>query len=254
MIRRTGWLPGHLDPAKRQNWSGSGSGVTRSTRHAHSGPSIESARSKSDNRRYLRRPEPVGVRAAIQEDHGVTKSLIRVRTDEDLRACVDALAAVHACDRYPVDWPTDPRRWLAPADLVGAWVAVERTDVVGHVGLSLHDATELPPSVAEAIGTSAGRIGSITRLFITPSGRGHGLATRLLDVAREKAAELGAPLVLDVSDEGRAAIAVYERAGWERVASARADWLNTAGVPALLYYYVSPEAARGGRAPRNAPL
>ncbi|WP_406319014.1 GNAT family N-acetyltransferase [Streptosporangium sp. NBC_01639] len=169
---------------------------------------------------------------------------IRPRSTEDLRACIDALASVHRSDRYPVDWPADPGRWLTPSDLLQAWVAVEGSDVVGHVGLSQLDAATLEPSLATAIGTPVGRVGSITRLFVTPQGRGHGHATHLLDVVRKEAANLGVTLMLDVSDEGHAAIALYERVGWRRVASAHADWLNTAGKRALVHYYVSPDAVQ----------
>ncbi|WP_248962441.1 GNAT family N-acetyltransferase [Sphaerisporangium perillae] len=174
----------------------------------------------------------------------MTNLPIRPRTTEDLPACVDALAAVHASDRYPVDWPADPGRWLTPSNLVQAWVAVRGADVVGHVGLARLDAAALEPSLAAAIGAVSGPVGSITRLFVTPQGRGHGHAAHLLDVVRKEAANLGMPLVLDVSDDGHAAISLYERAGWQRVTSARGDWLNAAGEHALLHYYVSPETAR----------
>ncbi|MEU9837384.1 GNAT family N-acetyltransferase, partial [Streptosporangium sp. NPDC048047] len=138
----------------------------------------------------------------------------------------------------------DPGRWLTPSGLVEAWVVVEGSDVVGHVGLSQLDAATLEAPLTRAIGAPAGPVGSITRLFVTPQGRGHGHATRLLDVVGTKAAALGIPLVLDVSDDGHAAISLYERAGWRRVASARAEWLNAAGENALLHYYVGPGAAR----------
>lgn len=156
--------------------------------------------------------------------------MIRRRTDDDLDACVRALAEVQAADGYPVEWPGDPRGWLAPGELVGAWVAVD-DGVIGHVGLAQVDALE--PAVAEAVGRPAGL--AIARLFVTPRGRGRGLAGRLLDAVR---AEVDGPLSLEVSDEGRAAIALYERAGWRRVASTRATWLNNAGEPALMHHYV----------------
>jgi GNAT superfamily N-acetyltransferase len=177
----------------------------------------------------------------------MTKPLIHTRSIKDLSACIDALAAVHASDRYPVDWPSDPGRWLTPLDLVQAWVAVEGSDVIGHVGLSYLDAATLEPPLAMAIGTQVGIVGSITRLFVTPRGRGHGHAVRLIDVVRREASDLGIPLILNVSDDGHAAIALYEGAGWQRVASARADWLNVAGERALVHYYVSPDAAQGPR-------
>ncbi|MFI7419528.1 GNAT family N-acetyltransferase [Nonomuraea sp. NPDC049684] len=145
---------------------------------------------------------------------------VRPRTPADLTACTDALALVHAADRYPVDWPADPQGWLTPGDLLRAWVAVEEGQVLGHVGLA--GAAEGP---------------QVTRLFVVPAARGRGLAALLLETVRKAA---GAPVVLEVSDEGRAAVALYERLGWRRVGSTRARWLNAAGEPALLHHYVSP--------------
>lgn len=153
--------------------------------------------------------------------------MIRPRTDADLDACVQALADVRAADRYPVDWPDDPRGWLTPGDLAAAWVAVADGAVTGHVGLAR---TRLKP-----LGITLG--GAVTRLFVTPPARRGGLAARLLAEVRIAA---GGPLALEVSDEGRAAIAFYERHGWRRYASTRARWLNSAGEPALLHHYLSP--------------
>ncbi|MFI9594456.1 GNAT family N-acetyltransferase [Nonomuraea sp. NPDC052265] len=145
---------------------------------------------------------------------------IRPRTPADLDACAGALALVHTADRYPVDWPPDPHGWLTPHGLLRAWVAVEEGQVLGHVGLA--DTTEGP---------------EVTRLFVAPAARGRGLAALLLETVRKAA---GAPVLLEVSDEGRAAVALYERLGWRRVGSTRARWLNAAGEPALLHHYVSP--------------
>ncbi|MEU8363670.1 GNAT family N-acetyltransferase [Nonomuraea sp. NPDC048882] len=142
---------------------------------------------------------------------------IRPRTSQDLPACVEALAQVQAADRYPVDWPDDPAGWLTPDDLASAWIAVEPGAVVGHVGLTGD--------------------GEVVRLFVTPAARGGGLAARLLETARTAAT---GPLKLQVSSEGKAAIAFYERAGWRRIGSDRATWLNAAGEPALVHHYVSP--------------
>ncbi|MEV4111042.1 GNAT family N-acetyltransferase [Nonomuraea sp. NPDC049695] len=142
---------------------------------------------------------------------------VRLRTPEDMDACVEALAQVQAVDRYPVDWPDDPRRWLTPADLTSAWIATEAGAVLGHVGIT--------------------RDAEIVRLFVTPAARGRRLAAQLLDSVR---AAVHGPLKLEVSSEGRAAIALYERSGWRRVGSSRADWVNAAGEPALLHHYVSP--------------
>ncbi|MEU4514906.1 GNAT family N-acetyltransferase [Nonomuraea wenchangensis] len=144
--------------------------------------------------------------------------LIRPRTPEDLEACVKALAEVRSVDRYPVDWPDDPGGWLTPRGLERAWVAAADMAVLGHVGLT------------------AGL--EVTRLFVVPAARGRGLAGLLLDTVR--AAAGGRPVTLEVSSEGKAAIAHYERSGWRRTGSSRATWLNAAGEPALLHHYVSP--------------
>ncbi|NUW37685.1 GNAT family N-acetyltransferase [Nonomuraea sp. SMC257] len=162
-------------------------------------------------------------------------ALVRPRTDDDLPACVRALAEVHAADRYPVDWPGDPAGWLTPDDLAQAWVAVDddgRT-VLGHVGLTRPD-----PHVTRLVGVSVSAV--VSRLFVVPRARGRSVAAGLLAAARAAHPSDGPPLTLEVSSEGRAAIAFYERNGWRRVSSSRGDWLNAAGEPALLHHYVSP--------------
>ncbi|MFI6604002.1 GNAT family N-acetyltransferase [Nonomuraea sp. NPDC050536] len=157
--------------------------------------------------------------------------MIRPRTEHDLDACVEALRQVQSADRYPVDWPTDPHQWLTPGKLIQAWVAVA-DGVVGHVGIAHADTLE--PAVAEALGSATGK--AVTRLFVTPAARGTGMAARLLAVAQESVGRL----TLEVSHEGVGAIALYERAGWRRVCSTRAQWLDSAGLPALVHHYVSP--------------
>ncbi|GAA4071306.1 GNAT family N-acetyltransferase [Nonomuraea soli] len=142
---------------------------------------------------------------------------IRPRTPEDLPACVEALAGVQAADRYPVDWPADPGAWLTPEGIAGAWIAVDAGAVTGHVILT--------------------RTREVSRLFVTPAARGHGLAGALLETVRDASP---GPLTLRVSSEGAAALRFYERSGWRRVATTRERWLNAAGEPATLHHYVSP--------------
>ncbi|MFD9944362.1 GNAT family N-acetyltransferase [Nonomuraea sp. NPDC059023] len=158
--------------------------------------------------------------------------MIRPRLEADLDACVEALAEVQKADGYPVSWPADPRGWLAPPSMVRAWIAVDPGAVVGHVGLVPDD---LDPVVAEVVGSA--RALTVARLFVTPGGRGRGLAEKLMATVREQA---DGPLALEVSDEGVAAIALYERTGWRRVATTRATWLNNAGQPAVMHHYVMP--------------
>jgi GNAT superfamily N-acetyltransferase len=144
--------------------------------------------------------------------------MIRQRVPDDLGACVRALGAVHAADRYPLNWPRDPRRWLTPEGTLAAWVAVDAAGVAGHV-----------------LVTAPGRVG---RLFVAPAYRGRGIAGELLTPVREWARSRGLDLVLDVVDDGRgAAVALYERTGWGYTGTSRADWTGPDGAPVRLRHY-----------------
>jgi ribosomal protein S18 acetylase RimI-like enzyme len=166
--------------------------------------------------------------------------VIRPRQPDDLPDCVAVLARVHQADGYPTSWPADPPRWLDPTGLLGAWVAVApRAGVFGHVALTvarepveprLLAATERPPA----------ELASIARLYVDPAARGHGHAGALLDAATDAAHGLGRRCVLDVVADGTAAIALYERRGWLRVASAPATWSTATGERPLVHYYVEP--------------
>ncbi|MFJ2093932.1 GNAT family N-acetyltransferase [Streptomyces sp. NPDC087901] len=159
----------------------------------------------------------------------------RRRRDDDLAACVEALATVHEADRYPAQWPADPGRWLTPDGMLDAWVAAAGPDVLGHVALTCTDhvlaaQTGLPPE----------ELASVGRLFATASARRRGVARVLLDTATTAAAAEGLRAVLEVEDGGRAAIALYERTGWRRVGSRPGDWTTADGRTALLHTYVAP--------------
>ena len=61
--------------------------------------------------------------------------MIRPRRDEDLERCVTLLREVHATDRYPVRWPADPETWLTGRQPLGAWIAQDGDQLLGHPGL-----------------------------------------------------------------------------------------------------------------------
>lgn len=158
-------------------------------------------------------------------------TLVRPRTDADLPALVTVLRAVHERDGYPVHWHEPAADWLTPAGLLGAWVAVDAGQPVGHVLLA-----------NEAAGLSVGR------LFVAPATRGLGLADLLLGVVEGEAARRGAPLTLEVHVAATGAIARYERRGWRRTGTHTAHWTEADGTPALAHRYVAPRhAAAGGR-------
>lgn len=159
-----------------------------------------------------------------------------MRRPSDLTGCVAALAVVHRTDQYPVRWPAHPEAWLSPDGTVAAWVAESADAIVGHVLIK----AGADPRPAEAIGLSPERLASVSRLFVTPPARGAGVATTLLAHAATEAAGRGLRLVLDVAENGAAAIGMYERAGWTRVLSTPVDWLTTNGRPGLVHHYLSP--------------
>jgi len=145
--------------------------------------------------------------------------IIRPRRDDDLDRCVEALRLVHDSDAYPLNWPHDPRAWLAPAD--AAWVA-EAADgtIAGHVAV---------------------RENELCRLFVVPGEhRGTAVSRSLVDQAKAWAAERGSVLTLNVVDEKRsAAIAFYEATGWHFTHFSDADWSGPDGRPVRLRHYKS---------------
>ncbi|MEW2180699.1 GNAT family N-acetyltransferase [Streptomyces sp. NPDC005406] len=162
---------------------------------------------------------------------------IRNRHDDDLKACVEALATVYEADRYPARWPADPGGWLTPDSMLGAWVVVEGPDVLGHVALTRAD-----EALAADVGRPAQELAAVARLFATASARRQGVASALLATVTKAAAAENLRAVLEVEDGGRAAMALYERVGWCRGGSRPGDWRTADGRTALLHTYVAPDA------------
>ncbi|MEU0075719.1 GNAT family N-acetyltransferase [Streptomyces sp. NPDC006332] len=164
---------------------------------------------------------------------------IRPRADDHMQGCVQALATVHATDRYPVDWPVDPEGWLTPRSMLGAWVAVDSSAVLGHLVLARPG-----EALALAVGLPSRRLVSVTRLFVSAGARRRGVAARLLDKAIAVAAADGLRPVLEVEAGAAAAINLYERAGWRCVGTSAADWTTADGRVARMRSYVAPSGHR----------
>ncbi|PYE53746.1 GNAT family N-acetyltransferase [Deinococcus yavapaiensis] len=146
---------------------------------------------------------------------------VTLRTASDLHALVRALRRVHASDGYPVDFPPDPRGFLSPRGLVAAWTARLDGEIVGHVGLSWRGASE-----SNCVRTASERtkrppedFGLVTRLFVTPNGRGRGVGDALMEAAEEFLRARRLVGTLDVDEAATAAIRLYERRGWKHVAT-----------------------------------
>jgi GNAT superfamily N-acetyltransferase len=168
---------------------------------------------------------------------------VRARRREDIAACVALMAEVHAADGYPLHWPADPRRWLAPEGLLAAWVAEDEHALTGHVALCGAAGDPAAPLWSAATGLPPERLAAVARLFVAPGVRGRGLGAALLAAACAEAGGRGLRPALEVLDHDRGATALYERAGWRRVASVPAAWAGERGGLPLLHYYVAPEPA-----------
>lgn len=150
---------------------------------------------------------------------------VRRRTDRDLHDCVRVLAEVHEHDGYPVNWPDVPGAWLTPSSLLASWVAVLDDRVAGHIGLSQSDAGDVAPglwSVRAEVGIDATAV--VSRLFVAPWARGHGIGALLMARAVAEARRRGVHPVLDVVASDTAAAALYERLGWQLLATVEQQW------------------------------
>jgi GNAT superfamily N-acetyltransferase len=144
---------------------------------------------------------------------------IRVRTDADLAQCEAIVRLVHERDGYPAALPDDLRGFLATPGALAAWVAVVSGHIVGHV--ALHP-TSSPPVIdlaTRALEVSAGQLGVVSRLLVSPTARGLGIGGRLLQAAADHATLVGLRPILDVHTVLDAAVRLYERNGWTRIGS-----------------------------------
>jgi len=122
----------------------------------------------------------------------------------------DSAAAWTLVDEYCRDFgiviPDDAvsfREYLAGSGAL--WLASERDDVMGCVGLR-----PLPN-----VGPDAGEV---KRLYVRPSYRGRGVAGALMDALEAGARQTGyGALYLDTKDDLPAAIRFYEHRGYERI-------------------------------------
>ncbi|WP_433319054.1 GNAT family N-acetyltransferase [Micromonospora sp. CA-269861] len=163
---------------------------------------------------------------------------IRRRRATDLDGCVAGLAEVHRVDRYPLNWPADPHRWLREPHPARAWVAVDDdAAIVGHL------AVQRVPDPAG--GPLARPTAEVARLFVVPKARGLALGSALLDRARQWANKRETDLVLELAAGGAAAAALYERAGWRCVGTSTAAWVAPDGSPVSLRHYTLPHRASG---------
>lgn len=97
--------------------------------------------------------------------------------------------------------------------------------VAGHVCLSPARPGDAAPGVWSGVtGLSPERTAVVSRLFVSPKARGHGIGALLLTETVREARERGLRPVLDVVTSDRSAAALYERQGWTLMATAELRW------------------------------
>lgn len=163
---------------------------------------------------------------------------VRDRLPGDVDAAAAALIEVHRSDGYPVEGVDDPHAWLNPPGLLHAWVATVDETVVGHALATTAQSDVAAVAAWVEQGGDPARIVVGGRLFVAPSGRGHQLGTKLARAITDWAAHHSLDLVGDVMTKDTAAIAIYERLGWQRIGRTMHDTGHGTEVPA--YLYVSP--------------
>lgn len=174
-----------------------------------------------------------------------SRTPVRRRRPRDLAACARLLWLVHAEGQYPVYWPDAPRAWLADPEVVEAWVAETRGELVGHVAIC--EVGRDPVTALrwrEITGRSPARLAGVSRMFVRPRARGHGIGSALLDVAVKEIRARGLVPVLEVVTASRDAVALYDARGW-RLAGIY-DWGRPADRLRVLYY-LAPVDGTGDR-------
>ncbi len=167
--------------------------------------------------------------------------IIRDRSTFDGKALEAIARETHQLDRYPMYLPEDLRSFIVNEDALGAWVAVDDDEVLGHVALHRSSAKQVMDIAVLATGFAEDRIAVVARLLVAPAARRRGMGRALLEKATQEAARRGRRAVLDVVEEHKAAINLYESCGWKRVG--RVDWSLPGDLPLRELVYVAPDPA-----------
>lgn len=146
-------------------------------------------------------------------------AVVRPREPGDLPALADVLVRVHGEDGYPVEGVADPLSWLRPRGVLASWVALADGVPVGQVML-LRAAPDVDAARvwARRTGGDLTGLGVMARLFVDPGHRRNGAAGALLAALHAHAGALGLTVALDVIGKDVAAIRLYERLGYRKLA------------------------------------
>ncbi|MFE9443551.1 GNAT family N-acetyltransferase [Streptomyces sp. NPDC006602] len=151
--------------------------------------------------------------------------VVRPRDASDIDECVRVLAQVHDGDGYPVNWPERPGEWLTEPVQFASWVAELDGRIVGHIALSGSGAGDVAPAQWSSLeGKPIESTAVVSRLFVSPAARGHGIGALLVAEVGREAQKRDLHPVLDVVATDTAAAALYERMGWRLLATVDQQW------------------------------
>ena len=148
--------------------------------------------------------------------------------------------AVRAVDGYPAYLPDgDLLGFLADDEALGAWVAESDTGLAGHVALHPSSSRRVMEAASDRLRIPTDRLGVVARLLVAPDVRRAGVGRALLDTAARSAAARGLQPILDVGTALPKAVALYESAGWKRLAEVQVRFRD--GTNFDEYVYSSPD-------------
>jgi GNAT superfamily N-acetyltransferase len=177
---------------------------------------------------------------------------VRSRVEADIDTCVQLASVVHEVDGYPTYLPDDLRVFIGIPDALGAWVAEEEGEIVGHVALNPRSSPPVMKMASEALGLRGDRLGVVARLLVSPLHRRRGLGRALLETASDEAHARGLWPVLDAVTGHQAAIELYDRCGWVRAGKITVRWGDYPEVEELVYLGPRPPASGTSRGDQEA--
>ena len=145
---------------------------------------------------------------------------IRDRAAGDLPGLLELLQRMHEQEGYPVRAAAVAAEWIAPAQELGGWVALDVDRVIGHVALLPAQGACLA-AWSDGTGRGADGLAVVSRFFTDRTVRGAG--TALLAHAAQQATVQGRVPVLEV-DLLSPAYGFYLRRGWRQAWTAVQQW------------------------------
>ena len=168
---------------------------------------------------------------------------IRPLRASDLPQLETLSQVVHRSDGYPPHLQEDEvPSYIASDEALMAWVAIDNTQVVGHVAMHPAAAADGLEVAVTQLGRPPDDFGVIARLIVDPAARRAGIGRQLLDQATTECRLRGLVPLLDVVDRFDSAIELYERAGWRRLGLVEVELDDNSVLRLLVYAAPDPDA------------